>query len=237
MVEKQQKIVTMFDEISKNYDVANRILSMGVDISWRRSACNMAFNFYDKTKIPAIVDIACGTGDMIYFWLESAKNNGIEIEQIGGIDPSSGMLSVAKRKMPQIAFVQASADDLPLEDNSVDIISISYGIRNVVNREEAIKEFRRVLKPGGLLVILEFTKNEKQQFSDFLVDFYMNKILPILGQMVTKHKEAYTYLPDSIEGFLTTEKLAKELDDNGLKPICVKPFTMRISTLFIARKV
>lgn len=237
MVEKQQKIVTMFDEISKNYDVANRILSMGVDISWRRSACAMAFNFYDKTKVPAIVDIACGTGDMIYFWLESAKQNGIEIEQIGGIDPSSGMLSVAKRKMPQIEFVQASADDLPLEDNSVDIISISYGIRNVVNREEAIKEFQRVLKPGGLLVILEFTKNEKQKFGDFLVDFYMNKILPVLGRVVTKHKEAYTYLPDSIEGFLTTEKLAKELEDNGLQPICVKPFTMRISTLFIARKV
>ena len=74
------------------------------------------------------------------------------------------MLSVAKRKMPQIAFVQASADDLPLEDNSVDIISISYGIRNVVNREEAIREFRRVLKPGGLLVILEFTKEEEGSY-------------------------------------------------------------------------
>lgn len=236
-MEKQQKIVTMFDEISKNYDMANRILSMGVDISWRRNACNIAFNLYDKTTIPSIVDVACGTGDMIYFWLESAKRNGIEITQIGGIDPSGGMLSVAKRKMPQVEFAQASADLLPLEDNSVDIISISYGIRNVVNRVEAIKEFQRVLKPGGLLVILEFTKNEKQNFTDFIVDFYMNKVLPILGNLVTKHKEAYTYLPNSIEEFLTTEKLSKELDDNGLKPVCVKPFTMRISTLFVARKV
>lgn len=236
-MEKQQKIVTMFDEISKNYDVANRVLSMGIDKSWRRNACNMAFSLYGKSEIPAIVDVACGTGDMIYFWLESAKNNGIEIQKIGGIDPSGGMLDVAKRKMPHIEFIQGSADELPLEDNSVDIISISYGIRNVVNREEAIREFQRVLKPNGLLIILEFTKNEKQGFSDLIVDFYMNKILPILGGFVTKHKEAYTYLPNSIEEFLTTEKLAKELDDNGLKPISVKPFTMKISTLFIARKV
>lgn len=236
-MEKQQKIVTMFDEISKDYDIANRILSMGVDKSWRRSGCNMAFSLYGATKIDKIVDVACGTGDMIYFWLESAKNNGISVEKIDGIDPSGGMLEVAKRKMPAINFIQGSADLLPLEDNSVDIISISYGIRNVVNRVEAIKEFQRVLKPNGLLVILEFTKNEKQGFSDLIVDFYMNKILPILGTLVTKHKEAYTYLPNSIEEFLTTEKLANELEQNGLKPISIKPFTMRISTLFIARKI
>lgn len=236
-MEKQQKIVSMFDEIAKNYDVANRVLSMGIDKSWRRNACNLAFSLYDKTTIDAIVDVACGTGDMIYFWLESGRRNGIEITKIGGIDPSSGMLDVAKKKMPQIEFTQGSADELPLADNSVDIISISYGIRNVVNREEALKEFQRVLKPNGLLVILEFTKNEKQGFSDLIVDFYMNKILPVLGGFVTKHKEAYTYLPNSIEEFLTTEKLAKELDNAGLKPICIKPFTMKISTLFIARKI
>lgn len=236
-MEKQQKIVTMFDEISKNYDIANRVLSMGIDKSWRRNACNIAFTLYGKNEIPQILDVACGTGDMIYFWLESAKNNGIEIASIKGIDPSSGMLNVAKRKMPQIEFIQGSADMLPLQDNSVDIISISYGIRNVVNREEAIREFQRILKPNGLLVILEFTKNEKQGFADLIVDFYMNKILPILGGFVTKHKEAYTYLPNSIEEFLTTQKLAKELDNNGLKPITVKPFTMKISTLFIARKI
>ncbi|MAD41350.1 MAG: bifunctional demethylmenaquinone methyltransferase/2-methoxy-6-polyprenyl-1,4-benzoquinol methylase UbiE [Arcobacter sp.] len=234
---KQEKIVSMFNDIAGTYDVANRVLSMGIDKSWRNKACNLAFNFYGKDKIEKIVDVACGTGDMIQHWKKIAKTNNIEIENIVGVDPSVGMMEFGKKKLPEVEFIEAGAASMPLEDNCADIISISYGIRNVVQRQEAFDEFARVLKKDGLVVISEFTKNEKRNALDYVTDFYMNKILPTLGGLISRNKEAYTYLPNSIDEFLTTDNLCKELKIAGLEPIHVKAFSMNISTLIIARKL
>ena len=234
---KQEKIVTMFNDIAGTYDVANRVLSMGIDKSWRNKACNLAFDFYGKKKIEKIVDVACGTGDMIQHWKKIAKENNVEIENIIGIDPSVGMMAEGKKKLPEVDFIEAGAADMPLENESTDIISISYGIRNVVQRQEAFVEFARVLKKDGLVVISEFTKNEKKNPLDYVTDFYMNKILPTLGGLISRNKEAYTYLPNSIDEFLTTDNLCKELKIAGLEPIHVKAFSMNISTLIIARKL
>jgi demethylmenaquinone methyltransferase/2-methoxy-6-polyprenyl-1,4-benzoquinol methylase len=227
----------MFNEIAGTYDIANRVLSMGIDKSWRNKACNKAFSFYDKENIERIVDVACGTGDMIEFWQKIAQSNGIKLENIIGVDPSVGMMDVAKKKLPEVEFIEAGAAQMPLDDSCADIISISYGIRNVVQRQEAFDEFARVLKKGGLVVISEFTKNEKTSPIDYLTDFYMNKILPTLGGLISKNKEAYTYLPNSIDEFLTTDNLCKELKQAGLEPIYTKSFSMKISTLIIARKL
>ena len=234
---KQEKIVSMFDDIANTYDITNRVLSMGVDKSWRNKACNLAFKYYNKDNISNIVDVACGTGDMINYWEKTSLNKNISIKEIIGIDPSFGMLEVAKKKLPHINFIQSGATDLTLQSNSVDILSISYGIRNVVQRQKAFDEFARVLKPNGLLIILEFTKNKKETPLDYITDFYMNKILPILGGLISKNKEAYNYLPNSIDEFLTTDSLKKELQEADLNPIYVKGFSMNISTLFIARKI
>ena len=234
---KQEKIVSMFDDIAGTYDVANRVLSMGVDRSWRNKACKLAYGYHGKPKVEKIVDVACGTGDMITFWKKNAKEENVNLKDIIGIDPSVGMMDVAKKKLPEVEFIEARATELTLEDNSADIISISYGIRNVVERQKAFDEFARVLKPNGLLVILEFTKNPKITVLDHITDFYMNKVLPILGGIISRNKEAYSYLPNSIDEFLTTTNLKKELNEAGLKPIYVKGFSMNISTLFIARKV
>ncbi len=234
---KQEKIVSMFNEIAGTYDIANRVLSMGIDKSWRNKACNKAFDFYNKENIERIVDVACGTGDMIEFWQKIAQLNGIELQNIIGVDPSVGMMDVAKKKLPDVKFIEAGAAQMPLDNCSADIISISYGIRNVVQRQEAFDEFARVLKKGGLVVISEFTKNEKTSPIDYLTDFYMNKILPTLGGLISKNKEAYTYLPNSIDEFLTTDNLCKELKQAGLEPIYTKSFSMKISTLIIARKL
>ncbi len=234
---KQEKIVTMFNDIAGTYDVANRILSMGIDKSWRNKACNLTFDFYGKNKIPKIVDVACGTGDMIQHWKKIAKENSVEIENIVGIDPSVGMMAEGKKKLPEVEFIEAGAADMPLDSDGTDIISISYGIRNVVQRQEAFHEFARVLKKDGLVVISEFTKNEKTNPLDYLTDFYMNKILPVLGGLISRNKEAYTYLPNSIDEFLTTDNLCKELKLAGLEPIHVKAFSMNISTLIIAKKL
>ncbi|BAK72441.1 MAG: bifunctional demethylmenaquinone methyltransferase/2-methoxy-6-polyprenyl-1,4-benzoquinol methylase UbiE [Arcobacter sp.] len=234
---KQEKIVSMFNDIAGTYDVANRILSMGIDKSWRNKACNKTFELYGKNNIDKIVDVACGTGDMILFWKQVASENKIDLKNIIGIDPSVGMMEVGKKKLPDVEFIEAFATQMPLESESADIVSISYGIRNVVERQEAFHEFARVLKKDGLVVINEFTKNKKEKLLDHVTDFYMNKILPTLGGLISKNKEAYTYLPNSIDEFLTTENLCKELKVAGLEPIHVKAFSMNISTLIIAKKL
>ena len=236
-MEKQEKIVSMFNNIAPTYDKANRVLSMGIDKSWRDKACNKTFELYGQKEIEKIVDVACGTGDMIIFWKQNANKKNITLKNIIGIDPSVGMMEVGKKKLPEVEFIEAFATDMPLESESTDIVSISYGIRNVVERQKAFDEFARVLKKDGLVVINEFTKNKKEKLLDHLTDFYMNKILPILGGLISKNKEAYRYLPDSIDEFLTTENLCRELKLAGLEPVYVKAFSMNISTLIIARKL
>ena len=236
-MEKQEKIVSMFNNIAGTYDIANRVLSMGIDKSWRNKACNKTFELYGKKSIEKVVDVACGTGDMIIFWKQVATENKINLENIIGLDPSVGMMEVGKKKLPEVEFIEAFATEMPLDNEGTDIISISYGIRNVVERQKAFDEFARVLKKDGLVVINEFTKNKKEKLLDYVTDFYMNKILPILGGLISKNKEAYRYLPDSIDEFLTTENLCKELKLAGLEPVYVKAFSMNISTLIIARKL
>ena len=232
---KQQKIVQMFDEIAGTYDTANRVLSMGIDIQWRKTACDETFARY-SAPIDLIVDVACGTGDMMGYWAKQAKKAERPIGKILGVDPSVGMTDVGRQKFPEFEFIISEATAIPLPDASADILSISYGIRNVVKRQEAFSEFARVVKPGGYVVILEFTKDEKKGCFFALKDFYLNKVLPILGGLISKNKEAYEYLPNSIEGFLTASMLQKELSDAGFETELCKSFSMDISTLVIAKK-
>lgn len=233
--DKQEKIVKMFDDIAPTYDKANRVLSMGIDIQWRKKACDETFARYKK-PIDLIVDVACGTGDMMGYWKKRAQNAGIKIGKILGVDPSRGMTQVGKEKFPEFEFVISEATSIPLKNESADILSISYGIRNVVKREEAFREFARVVKPGGYVVILEFTKDDKKGSLFLLKNFYLNKVLPKIGAFISKNKEAYEYLPNSIEGFLTSSMLQKELDSAGFDTEFSKSFSMDISTLVIAKK-
>lgn len=236
VVEKQEKIVSMFDDIAPTYDTANRVMSMGVDKSWRKKACDKAYEFYGKKEIERIVDVACGTGDMMGYWQRRAGNAGVNVSHIVGVDPSEGMVSVGREKFPDLEFNIAKATEIPLEDTSADILSITYGIRNVVEREAGLAEFNRVLKPGGLVVILEFMKNENPSLLGKVRDYYMHKVLPKVGGFISKNLEAYEYLPNSIEGFLTVKNMQAELDAAGFDMLFTKSFSMDISTLLIARK-
>lgn len=236
-MQKQEKIVSMFNDIAPTYDIANRLLSFGIDQSWRKKACGESFKLYGKEKLDRVVDVACGTGDMTEFWLKMAKSNSINIEHIVGVDPSVGMLEVAKKKHPHIEFVEGQAIELPFEDSSVDIISITYGIRNVIERQKAFGEFARVLKSGGFLVILEFMKQDDKKFVSNFTNFYTKKMLPFIGGMISGNKEAYQYLPDSIDGFLTKEMMRDELKEAKLDTIYLKDFSFGISSLFIAKKI
>jgi len=237
---KQNKIVSMFDDIAPTYDTANRVMSMGVDIKWRKQACDLAFKYYSKniidSKIDRVVDVACGTGDMMGHWSKNAELNSLTIKDIVGVDPSNGMVDVAREKFPKFTYHISKATEIPLESESCDILSISYGIRNVVERQDALKEFNRVLKKDGLVVILEFMKNENPNLLGQVRDFYMHKILPKIGGFISKNLEAYEYLPNSIEDFLTVKKMQDELNEAGFDVLYTKSFSMDISTLLIARK-
>ena len=235
--EKQEKIVTMFDDIASTYDLANRVLSFGIDKQWRRKGCNKAYDILNREKLTQITDVATGTGDLLIFWRDIAKQRGIDVVQFVGVDPSVGMLEVAKEKVDFAEFIVGKAQKLPIGDESTDIISISYGIRNVVDRVEALQEFYRALKPGGIVVILEFTKQDRSGTIDKIVDFGMKKVLPRVGGMISKNYEAYKYLPDSIEEFLTTEMLESELEEAGFEMKYTKSFSMGISTLLVAQKI
>ena len=235
-MEKQKKIISMFDEIAKTYDIANRVLSFGVDKSWRKKGCNLAYKYLGKSKVDLIVDVACGTGDMMDFWAKIAKKNKVEVSKILGIDPSIGMVEVGKKKFPEFEFKIATATDLEIDNNSADIISIAYGIRNVVEREKAFQEFYQKLNSGGLVVILEFTKSEANGIIPKIRDFYMKKMLPFVGGLISKNREAYKYLPDSIDNFITSKQMITELENSGFKILENRNFSLGVSSLFIAQK-
>ncbi len=235
-IEKQEKIVEMFDDIAPTYDRANRVLSMGIDKTWRKKGCDLAYRLYGKKEVDLVLDIACGTGDMMDYWMRRASHAGIELKKLLGVDPSNGMVDVAREKFPKFDYAISKATEIPVEDAQADFLSISYGIRNVVEREKALKEFNRVLKPGGFVVILEFMKRENPGVLAKVTDFYLNKVLPKIGGAISNNKEAYEYLPNSIEGFLTLEKMQEELEAAGFEISYSKSFSMNISSLIIARK-
>ena len=213
-MQKQEKIVQMFNQIAPTYDLANRVLSLGIDVSWRKFACRYMLEIFRGKNIN-VIDVACGTG----------------------VDPSSGMLAAAKQKFPHFNFIEAYADATGLPAGGAQILSISYGIRNVVEREAALREFNRVLESGGYAVVLEFTKRAQKGLLTSLRDFYLSKILPRVGGLISKNKEAYEYLPSSIENFLDARSFCAELENAGFEMQLCKGFSMEISTLFIAKKV
>ncbi|GAA8699256.1 bifunctional demethylmenaquinone methyltransferase/2-methoxy-6-polyprenyl-1,4-benzoquinol methylase UbiE [Helicobacter pylori] len=235
---KQEKIINMFDDIASSYDQANRLMSFGLDVKWRQRACEHAFLFLENKKALRLVDVACGTGDMLVAWQKSALNCGIEFKECLGIDPSNNMLALAEKKLENKAsFIQAQAKDLKgVGNSSVDILSIAYGLRNIVERQEALKEFFRVLKPRGVLVILEFLKKDNPTWLDKISGFYTNKVLPLVGGAISKNYGAYSYLPQSIEGFLSLEGLKFELKNAGFEILRTEDSVAQISTAMLVRK-
>ena len=225
MLMQQEKIVKMFDEIAPSYDLVNRIVSFGSDKSWREKAIKETLKYI---KNPKVLDVACGSGDMIEIWKKY-------IHKITGLDASKGMLEIAKKRFPEIKFYQGLAQNLPFEDESFDCLSISFGIRNVVEIDKAINEFKRVLKKDGILLILEFTKPTKQTSLRNAIDFYSNKILPKIGGIISKNKEAYEYLPSSIQNFYTLDELSYKL--KGFEIKTAKNFTLSPASMIMAKKI
>jgi len=223
---KQEEIIKMFDNIAPSYDLVNKVVSFGIDKKWREEAINESLKFITPKKV---IDIACGTGDMIEIW----KKHNIEI---CGIDPSEGMLKIAKKRFKDINFYKLSATNLyEIENNYADVISISFGIRNVLDINKAIKEFYRVLNKDGIVIVLEFTKSN-QTFRK-IVDVYTNKILPKIGGLISKNEEAYKYLSDSIEKYYSANELSELFEKQNFKCLKTKSFNFGQVSLIIFKKV
>ncbi len=229
---KKKQVEQMFDTISENYDGLNRIISLGSDIKWRKKVIKMVA---EKNPI-SILDIATGTGDLAIQFAEKTS-----AEKIVGLDISEGMLSVARKKVfekkvsEKIEFVQADSEALPFEDNTFDAITVSFGIRNFENLEKGLSEIFRVLKKGGIFVVLETSVPTKFPFKQGY-HFYSKTILPLVGKVFSKDKVAYKYLSESASVFPHGEKLNNILRKIGFNEVKNKPQTFGVATIYNATK-
>ena len=219
----------MFDDISPHYDFLNHFLSFGIDIHWRKK-------FIQKLDIhdgDTVLDVACGTGDVGF---EILKKHSVSIT---GIDLSSKMIELAQvkarqKKLDNITFIEGDAENLPLDDNSVDCLTISYGFRNISNYEQALEEFLRVLKPGGKLGILEFSK-PKSKFIGIIFKLYFHHILPRIASFFSR-SDAYRYLPESVDFFPSRHDICRKIIYSGFKRAEIHDLTFGISTIFLGFK-
>jgi len=226
---KKEFVEKMFDDISPQYDFLNRFLSFGIDIYWRRKFIKKLHVQHGQT----ILDVACGTGDI---GLEILKKHTI---QLINIDISRNMLDFAKEKAKKrnhknIEFIKGDAEAIPLSDNSVDLLTISYGFRNIAHYEKALNEFYRVLKPGGTLGILEFSI-PKSKFFGILFTFYFHHVLPFIGSVFSR-TDAYKYLPESVDFFPSRKEIIKKIKQTGFENSKYIDITFGISTIFLGKK-
>jgi demethylmenaquinone methyltransferase/2-methoxy-6-polyprenyl-1,4-benzoquinol methylase len=228
---KKEQVAEMFDNIAGNYDFLNHFLSMGIDIYWRKRLVKRL-----KKQAPKyILDVATGTGDLAIEMLKA------DPKKIIGIDISNGMLEVGRKKIKAkglediITLQQADSENLPFDDDSFDAVSVSFGARNFENLEKGLSEMCRVMRPGGKLYILEFSKPTIFPFKQ-TYQFYFKYILPLVGKMVSKDNAAYTYLPESVGAFPYGSKLNNIIEKCGYSNVHNHPLTMGIATIYIAEK-
>lgn len=230
---KKEQVATMFNNISQKYDFLNHLLSLGIDILWRKKAVKLLAKRTPKPKI--LVDIATGTGD---FALEALK---LQPKKIIGVDISEGMLEVGRQKMKSrkvddiIEMRLGDSENLPFEDNYTDGIIVAFGVRNFENLEKGLAEMLRVLKPGGTCVVLEFSQPKAFPFKQ-IYNAYFKYVLPRIGRLVSKDSAAYTYLPESVQAFPDGNAFLAILQKLGFKNTTCVPLTFGISSIYVASK-
>ncbi|MFN7676457.1 bifunctional demethylmenaquinone methyltransferase/2-methoxy-6-polyprenyl-1,4-benzoquinol methylase UbiE [Flavobacterium sp.] len=228
---KKEQVTQMFDTISSDYDGLNRVISLGIDVKWRKKVVALVANENPEN----ILDIATGTGDLaILMTTTSAK-------KIIGLDLSSGMLEVGKQKIlekklsQKIEMVLGDSEKIPYDDNHFDAITVSFGIRNFETLEKGLAEIYRVLKPKGILVILETSVPTKFPFKQGYA-FYTKIILPLIGKVFSKDDNAYGYLSESAANFPYGEKLNNILRKVSFIDCKAMPQTFGVATIYSATK-
>lgn len=228
---KRSQVEQMFNSIAHKYDFLNHFLSLGIDIYWRKRAIRLL-----KSEKPNyILDVATGTAD---FALEALNT---KAEKIIGMDVSENMLHHGRIKIKQknlqskIELIQADSENIPFENNTFDAITVSFGVRNFEHLEKGIEEMFRVLRPGGKLVVLEFSKPTQFPVKQ-LYNFYFKYILPVVGRLISKDQSAYTYLPESVNQFPEGKKFVEILKKIGYSSAQCIPLTFGICSIYTGSK-
>jgi len=228
---KKVRVEAMFNDIAPRYDFLNHFLSLGIDIRWRKKVRKLIAPIQPKQ----ILDVATGTGDLA---IELARLNP---QKITGVDIAANMLEIGKEKVAAkklsntIELLLGDSEDLPFENNSFDAVTVAFGVRNFEHLQKGLGEMYRVMRPGGMVAILEFSKPKAFPFRQ-IYNFYFKYILPGLGRMVSKNEEAYTYLPESVSAFPEDQAFINELKKAGYLEPRQRRLTMGIATLYTATK-
>ncbi len=228
---KKQQVRKMFDNISKEYDGLNRVISFGIDVKWRKKVVKLIA----KNKPDSILDIATGTGDLAINLIET------NAKKIVGLDISEGMLEVGKHKINKknlddtIEMIVGDSENLPFEDATFDAITVAFGVRNFENLEKGLSEILRVLKPNGTFVILETSVPTKTPYKQGY-NVYTKYIMPTIGKLFSKDKSAYSYLSSSASVFPFGEALNNILRNIGFINVEDFPQTFGVATIYKASK-
>ena len=221
----------MFDTISGNYDGLNRVISLGIDVKWRKKVLKLVA----EKKPERILDIATGTGDLAILMAQTGA------KEIIGADISEGMMDVGRKKLKEkklddrIQLVYGDSENLPFDDNYFDAITVAFGIRNFETLEKGLAEILRVLKPGGIFVILETSVPTKFPYKQGY-KFYTKYILPLVGRLFSKDRSAYAYLCESASVFPHGEALNNILRKIGFIEVKNMPQTFGVATIYSASK-
>lgn len=228
---KKEQMAKMFNNISHRYDFLNHFLSLGIDKIWRKRA----ISYLKPLRPQQILDVATGTGD---FAIQALSLNPTKVT---GVDISEGMLTMGRKKLDKlhlsrkIELLKGDSENLQFPENTFDGATVGFGVRNFEDLEKGLSEIRRVLKPGAMLVVLEFSRPRGFPMRQ-LYNFYFKNILPGLGRLISSDKSAYTYLPESVEVFPDGTDFENILKKVGFKETACKPLTFGISSVYTARK-
>ena len=228
---KKEQIATMFDHIAPKYDFLNHTLSFGIDKLWRRKAIRLISGYSPET----ILDVATGTGDFAIAALKSGAR------KVTGIDISKEMVAVGKEKVKKlgledrIELMAGDSESIQFPDQSFDTVTVAFGVRNFENLGQGLGELFRVLKKGGTICILEFSK-PRNFLVKFGYKFYSKWLMPTIGRLVSGDRSAYTYLPESVEGFPDGEKFITFMRKSGFEQIREYRLTFGIATIYLGEK-
>ncbi|MCW3112749.1 MAG: 2-heptaprenyl,4-naphthoquinone methyltransferase MenG [Segetibacter sp.] len=229
---KKQQVADMFDKIAFRYDFLNRFLSAGIDVSWRKKAIKQLRSLHPQT----VLDVATGTGDVAIL-----AHKILHPKKITGIDISEGMLEIGRKKIEKlglqngIELLKGDSETINFPDNNFDAITVAFGVRNYQNLEKGLSEMLRVLKPGGKLVVLEFSRPKQLLFKG-IYNLYMNSIAPGFGKLIAKNKDAYQYLNDSVQRFPEGQQFLDILKNVGFSSTYSKVLTLGICSIYCGSK-